>query len=201
LPTACGTSVQPARTPSRPCGHNNTRVGYEAVSPSGKCSVVVQHIRRYPRARVGTTDHCGEANGDGAAYAGPQSGPQSGPQLERHTAVDEVLRRADPNLETANLNVAALAWQARGPGFESPMLHRRNNELSFGAHQGRAPTVSVWCDHLPTTVQGKGSARSARVPTQIRQIAPLRAPLGGRASERSSRGASALAGQCEVRLR
>ncbi len=31
--------------------------------------------------------------------------------------------RADFNLKTPKLNLAAHAWQARGPGFESPMLH------------------------------------------------------------------------------
>ncbi len=35
----------------------------------------------------------------------------------------QVLRRADSNLKTPKLNVAAHAWQARGRRFESAMLH------------------------------------------------------------------------------
>src|SRR5205085_11101102 len=43
-----------------------------------------------------------------------RAGPQSGPQLERHRAAQQVLRRADFDLDSPNLNVAALTWQARG---------------------------------------------------------------------------------------
>src|SRR5438552_7966037 len=71
----------------------------------------------------------------------PRAGPQSGPQLERHRTIQEVLRRADFNLNKAMLNLIAHAWQARGPGFESPMLHPRF-ELKAGGQHVRAPVFS-----------------------------------------------------------
>ncbi len=68
------------------------------------------------------------------------AGPQSGPQLERHRAIREGLRRSDFDLKRPKLNVLAYDWQARGPGFESPMLHSKINLKSppyggfFDAH-------------------------------------------------------------------
>ena len=69
------------------------------------------------------------------------------------------------NLDSGQLNVAAHAWQARGPGFESPMLHRNlNSELAldlaecqvFGLdHNFRA--VDHNCDQLLETTCHRGS--------------------------------------------
>src|SRR5205823_1003102 len=88
------------------------------VATSAGWQVVGQSPRRAGAMLIPQPEH--EAAG---SLARAHTGPQLGPQLERHRAVREGLRRSEFNLETPKLNVAALAWQARGPGFESPMLH------------------------------------------------------------------------------
>jgi hypothetical protein len=101
--------------------------------------LVIGVLRAAPKLRVITTQYSlrrigkgGEAGKCSGYRVGPdamlilrpqrralgmlrlQIGPQLGPQIERHRAVDEVLRRADSNLKTTRLNLAAHAWQPRG---------------------------------------------------------------------------------------
>src|SRR5579859_3819165 len=46
-----------------------------------------------------------------------------------------------------------LCWQARGPGFESPMLHPVIGELKIGTHGRRVPELSAETDPLPANTQ------------------------------------------------
>src|SRR5260370_38205977 len=65
-------------------------------------------------------------------HEGRKSGPQLGPQLQRHLAAAEGRWRPRSNLEQADLNSAALAWQARGVRGSNPRCSTLDSEPKIG---------------------------------------------------------------------
>src|SRR4051812_49423110 len=92
------------------------------------------------RSRANAVSQCTNA---GPVLRGVGSGPRLGPQLGRHNTAQNGLSRRETELKTACLNWVALAWQARGPGFESPMLHPSIVELDSGTHLDRVRAETV----------------------------------------------------------